>query len=106
MSTRSEKIVCRASWPDEFSASSRRMSFSTPTVVLTNFRLSGGPVAIGGGSPLEKSITYASALNLSHRQNMFSLEFSALSYSNPATNRYRYKLEGLDSDWHEVGSAQ
>lgn len=37
---------------------------------------------------------------------MFSLEFSALSYSNPATNRYRYKLEGLDSEWHEVGSEQ
>ena len=37
---------------------------------------------------------------------MFSLEFSALSYLNPATNRYRYKLEGLDSKWHEVGSEQ
>ena len=45
-------------------------------------------------------------LTLSHRQNMFSLEFAALSYLNPATNRYRYKLEGLDSAWHEVGSEQ
>lgn len=35
---------------------------------------------------------------------MFSLEFAALSYSNPATNRYRYQLEGLDPEWHEVGS--
>ncbi|MCU1248683.1 MAG: Two component sensor histidine kinase [Edaphobacter sp.] len=90
-----------AFYPDKVEDSSY-----VPPVVLTNFRLSGGPVAIGGGSPLEKSITYASVLNLSHRQNMFSLEFSALSYSNPATNRYRYKLEGLDSEWHEVGSEQ
>jgi PAS domain S-box-containing protein len=34
------------------------------------------------------------------------LEFSALSYFNPATNRYRYKLDGLDRQWHEVGSNQ
>jgi PAS domain S-box-containing protein len=77
-----------------------------PPVVLTDFRLSGAPVEVGAGSPLEKSITYANTLTLSHLQNMFSLEFSALSYSNPATNRYRYKLEGLDSKWHEVGSEQ
>jgi PAS domain S-box-containing protein len=77
-----------------------------PPVVLTDFRLSGAPVEVGAGLPLEKSITYANTLTLSHTQNMFSLEFSALSYSNPATNRYRYKLEGLDSKWHEVGSEQ
>ena len=77
-----------------------------PPVVLTDFRLSGAPVEVGGGSLLEKSITYTNALTLSHTQNMFSFEFSALSYLNPATNRYRYKLEGLDSKWHEVGSEQ
>ena len=81
-------------------------SHYVPPVVLTDFRLSGAPVEVGAGSPLEKSITYANTLTLSHRQNMFSLEFSALSYSNPTTNRYRYKLEGLDSKWHEVGSEQ
>jgi hypothetical protein len=31
MSVRSEKIACRASWRDEFSASFPRVSFSTPT---------------------------------------------------------------------------
>jgi len=37
---------------------------------------------------------------------MFSLEFSALSYSNSAMNRYRYMLRDLDSDWHQVGSEE
>jgi ligand-binding sensor domain-containing protein len=77
-----------------------------PPVVLTGFRLSGGAVDIGGGSPLKKSITYTDALRLSHRQNMFSLEFAALSYLNPSSNRYRYKLERLDSEWHEAGSQE
>jgi PAS domain S-box-containing protein len=76
----------------------------TPPLVLTEFRLSGSPVDIGGGSPLSKSITYTNRLTLSHEQRIFSLAFSALSYLSPGTNRYRYKLEGLDETWHEVGS--
>jgi PAS domain S-box-containing protein len=76
----------------------------SPPMVLTEFRLSDRPVDIGGGSPLSKSITYTSRLTLSHEQRNFSLAFSALSYLSPGTNRYRYKLEGLDDTWHEVGS--
>jgi signal transduction histidine kinase/streptogramin lyase len=77
-----------------------------PPVVLTDFRLFDRPVMVGADSPLSKSIGYTSALSLSHDKNVFSLEFSALSYFNPATNRYRYMLEGLDRQWHEVGSNQ
>jgi signal transduction histidine kinase len=75
-----------------------------PPIVLTDFRLSGNPVKIGSQSPLHRSISYVRSLVLSHEQNIFSLGFAALSYSNPATNRYRYKLEGLERDWNEVGS--
>src|SRR5262249_55137555 len=31
-------------------------------------------------------------------------EFAALSFRSPATNRYRYQLEGLENRWHEVAS--
>jgi hypothetical protein len=75
-----------------------------PPVVFTDFRLFDRPVTVGTDSPLSKSIGYTSALSLSHDRNIFSLEFSALSYFNSATNRY--KLDGLDHQWHEVGSNQ
>jgi PAS domain S-box-containing protein len=77
-----------------------------PKVVLTDFRLWGDPVPIGSGSPLKQSITYTHFIRLSHRQNMFSIEFSALSFFNAETNRYRYKLDGFDRSWHQVGSDQ
>jgi PAS domain S-box-containing protein len=77
-----------------------------PPVVLTDFRLFDRPVMVGADSPLRRSIGYTSALSLLHDENVFSLEFSALSYFNPVTNRYRYKLDGLDRQWHEVGSNQ
>jgi signal transduction histidine kinase/ligand-binding sensor domain-containing protein len=75
-----------------------------PSIVLTDFQLSGKQVESGPQSPLKKSITYVKDLTLTHQQNVFSLTFSALSYSDPATNLYRYKLEGLDRRWTEVGS--
>jgi signal transduction histidine kinase/ligand-binding sensor domain-containing protein len=90
-----------AFYPDRILSSS-----FIPMTVLTEFRLSGNPVSIGVGSPLKQSITRADSITLSHQQNIFSVEFSALSFFNAATNRYRYKLDGLDDDWHEVGSDQ
>jgi signal transduction histidine kinase len=77
-----------------------------PPMVFTDFRLAGVSVKVGGRSPLQQSISYVRSLVLSHRQSNFSLEFSALTYSNSFLNRYRYMLEGLDSDWHEVGSEE
>ena len=74
-----------------------------PPVVLSDFRLFGHPATIGPDSPLNKSIGYTRTLRLPHNENIFSLEFSALSYFNPETNRYRYRLDGLDHQWHEVG---
>jgi len=75
-----------------------------PSVVLTDFRLSGAPVEIGAASPLAQSITYTHAVTLSHKQSIFAVEFSALSYLHPAALRYRYMLEGLDQQWNEADS--
>lgn len=75
-----------------------------PPVVLTDFRLFGAPIQISRDSPLQKSISFTSALTLSYRQNNFSLEFASLSYANPVRNRYRYNLEGLNEQWTNLDS--
>jgi signal transduction histidine kinase/ligand-binding sensor domain-containing protein len=77
-----------------------------PPIVLTAFELFGVPVVPGSRSPLQQAIGFTDALTLPHDQNSFSLQFSALSFSSPSTNRYRYRLDGLDSDWHEAASDQ
>jgi ligand-binding sensor domain-containing protein/signal transduction histidine kinase len=75
-----------------------------PSVALTSFQLFGKSVTPGSDSILKHAIDYTDQLTLTHEQNSFAFEFAALSFTNPATNRYRYKLEGLDKDWQEVGS--
>ena len=75
-----------------------------PPIVLTDFDISGRAVPMGPQSPLTRSITYTDSVALTHAQNVFSLTFAALSYVNPSGIRYRYKLDGIDPDWVEVGS--
>jgi ligand-binding sensor domain-containing protein/signal transduction histidine kinase len=77
-----------------------------PSVALTEFDLFGVSVGISPRSPLKQVIGFTNKLMLTHDQNSFSFQFSALSFRNPSTNRYRYKLDGLDQSWHDVGSSQ
>ena len=77
-----------------------------PPIVLTDFRLFNNLVRVGGKSVLRTSISYTDSITLTHEQNIFSIEFSSLSYTAPQRNRYRYMLEGLEKAWNEVGSDQ
>jgi PAS domain S-box-containing protein len=77
--------------------------FAAP-VVLTDFRLFGEPVE-AGKKPLKQPIWSATSLELEAR-SIFSFDFSALNYVDPARTRYRYRLEGLESKWNETGSSR
>ena len=77
-----------------------------PPVVLTDFLLFNKHVRPDVKSPLPQPIWATRSLALNHKQNIFTVEFAALSYVDPERNRYRYKLEGLENDWNEVDSKQ
>jgi signal transduction histidine kinase/ligand-binding sensor domain-containing protein len=76
----------------------------SPQVVLTDLELSGAPATIGAGGLLSHSIAYTDRIVLPHEMNIFSLSFAGLRYFSPESNRYRYKLEGLDRNWYEARS--
>jgi signal transduction histidine kinase len=77
-----------------------------PAVVLTDLDVSGKKARVGPNAILRHSIAYTDSVTLTYRQNNFSVGFAGLRYSSPETNRYRYRLEGLDSNWHESGSGR
>ncbi len=77
-----------------------------PPVVVTDFKVFNREVPIGADSALNKAITYSDELTLSYKDDVFSFQFSALSFASSGKNRYRYKLEGLEPDWNEVDSGQ
>ena len=79
-------------------------SVSQAPIRFTDLRIQGQSVPIRIGSVLTRSIGYTDAIRLSQDQRNFSLEFASLSFTNPGSIRYRYKLEGLDSQWNQGGS--
>jgi signal transduction histidine kinase/ligand-binding sensor domain-containing protein len=74
------------------------------STVLTDFRLSNASIQVGTEPLLTHAIGFSDGLALTHQQNSLSLTFSALSFSNPPGNRYRYRLEGFERDWIQADS--
>ena len=76
-----------------------------PEIVLTDFQIFNQPVKISReGSPLKKPVTVAKAVELSHKETVFSFEFASLDYAAPEKNQFAYKMEGFDFDWNYVGT--
>jgi len=74
-----------------------------PEIVITDLKIFNKSVRIGekihGREILKRPIHDAGEIILSHREDMFSLEFSALHFSAPKKNRFVYMLEGFDKGW-------
>jgi signal transduction histidine kinase/ligand-binding sensor domain-containing protein len=64
-----------------------------PPLVLVN-----SVVAANKESPAIEGMAF------SHRQNDLEIRYTALSLSIPERVRFRYKLEGKDTDWVDVGT--
>lgn len=52
---------------------------------------------------LSNSIEYTKSISLHHEQDILTLEFSALDFTDPSKNIYRYQLKGIDETWVESG---
>jgi PAS domain S-box-containing protein len=77
-----------------------------PPVVFTEFLLANELVDIGGDSVLKQAIDDTEALTLPYTDRILSIKFAGLSYRAPRQNRYRYMLEGFDTEWIEVDSSR
>jgi signal transduction histidine kinase/DNA-binding response OmpR family regulator/streptogramin lyase len=77
----------------------------TPNVFITNIMVGNQPVFPNDKTGvLKESIEYTKSITLNHLQDILTLEFSSLDYTNPLQNKYRYQLEGIDKDWIESGT--
>ena len=78
---------------------------NVPVVRFTDFQLFNKSIDYKSkGSPLAESIEVTKVINLTYKQNVFTLGFSALSFTTPEQNQYAYKLESFDKQWNYVGN--
>ncbi len=83
-----------------FYADDIKVNRNIPPIVITDFRVFNKPVAIGGDSPLKKSIAWTKEIKLPYKKKTISFEFIALDFIAPEKNKYAYKMEGFDKDWN------
>jgi signal transduction histidine kinase/ligand-binding sensor domain-containing protein/DNA-binding response OmpR family regulator len=81
-----------------------KQSVFIPAVVLTDFQIFNQPVKVGNESPLKENINEAKAIILSHSENVFSFQFSALDFNSPQSIQYAYIMDGFDADWIYSGN--
>jgi len=75
----------------------------TLKVYLTGLNILDKPVIKGQKSGsheiIDGFISDINTIYLSYKDNMFSLEFSTFDYGSPERVYYRYKMDGLNSQW-------
>jgi PAS domain S-box-containing protein len=89
-----------AVYPDIVQSSSNAPQIAITDISVFNRSLKDGqwPSNIN----LIGSVTSPKKLTISMQESVFSLEFAALNYTDPARNRYAYKLAGFDRNWVET----
>lgn len=75
-----------------------------PPVVLTGLEIFNKEIPVSEDGVLTSSLNHLDELNLSYRDNVFSIRYAGLSYSIPEKNQYAYMLEGFDKSWNYVGT--
>ncbi len=84
---------------NSFFPSTIRINDYQPQIIITGLELFNKKVEIGENSVLTSAISELDEVQLSYKDDVFSINFAALHYSLPERNRYAYILEGFDENW-------
>jgi signal transduction histidine kinase/DNA-binding response OmpR family regulator/frataxin-like iron-binding protein CyaY len=76
-----------------------------PPVIISGFKLFSEEIKPNDKTGImQKSILHTNEIRLRYNQSIFTIDFVALNFTHPASNRYAYMLEGLEDSWNYVGS--
>jgi signal transduction histidine kinase/DNA-binding response OmpR family regulator len=86
-----------------FNPQNIRQTPKSRVLTLTDLQVFNKTVDIGeklnGHIVLPESITETKSITLRYNENVFSIEFAALDFSNPEKVKYIYKLDGFSTQW-------
>ena len=86
-----------------FQPDSIQKSHYVPPMVFSKLLVANEDVRPGKHSVLPQRLDDVQELVLSHRENIFSIQYAALDFSNPEGVQYAFQLEGLEKNWNYVG---
>jgi two-component sensor histidine kinase/ligand-binding sensor domain-containing protein len=87
-----------------FNPDSIKDEFLEAPAVITDLKIFNQSVPITKYGILKESINGIKSISLLSGNEVITLEFALLDYFDVKRNTFRYKLEGFDNDWNNVGS--
>lgn len=76
-----------------------------PPIVLENLYVNNKEIVCGAPDGiLKQTLPFQKEIVLRYDQSNIAIEYSALNYIFADGNKYKYKLEGFDDGWNEVGN--
>ncbi|WP_321333012.1 two-component regulator propeller domain-containing protein [uncultured Bacteroides sp.] len=82
-----------------FNPDSIRKSNYIPPIAFSRLLISSKEVVPGKSEILKQGLDETPELKLSHNENIFSIQYAALDYTNPANIQYAYMLQGFEDNW-------
>jgi signal transduction histidine kinase/ligand-binding sensor domain-containing protein len=90
-------------WSGYYSFDPRKVINTVPSeITLTGLKIDGHPVMEGKDGPLKTAIEDVKEITLKHTQNIFSIDFTAIHFSDPDNNVIQYKLDGYENAWRNA----
>lgn len=90
--------------PDEIEETHKEAPLAVTDIRIHNRSLSAYPQEVrnrlSAASP-----AFTEELVIPYKYNNFSIEFAALTYLNPNSNKYAFQLQGFDNGWQYVDAA-
>lgn len=72
-----------------------------PPVHITGIKILNETVSMESKSEIiANPILFTRKIELEHNQNLVTFEFRSLDYTLPQKNRFKYRLNGVENDWH------
>jgi len=73
-------------------------------VVLTDLKIYNKSVEISKNSILKESISTAKKINIPAGSDVITIEYALLDYFYVKNNTFRYRLDGFDKSWNDIGA--
>jgi len=93
-----------------FDPSKIEIKKQVPPIAFTELKINNREIRtlqkVNGDIILNESINSNPSIQLSHKHKQFTIEFAALNFISSNRNKYKYKLEGYDSDWIFLGNTR
>ncbi len=70
-----------------------------PPIVFSKLVIANKEIVPGDESVLSVGLDDTDVLKLSHKANVFTINYAALDYTNPQNIQYAYILEGFENEW-------